>query len=401
MDRRQFVLATAATGAHALLADEASDNNNPTRVAVIGHTGRGDYGHGLDTVWKRIASTKIVAVADANAAGLEKRIKRLNLDKAAGFADYPKMLQSVRPDVVAVCPRHADQHHDMILAAIESGCKGIYVEKPFVRTPGEADAIVKACQERAVKLAIAHRNRYHPVLKTIDKLIADGILGRLLAIRGRGKSDRRGGVEDLWVLGSHTLNLITYFGGQPKSCSAVLMQDGKRATKDDVRITNNGRGNEGLGAMAGNELHARFVLDSGIVATFDSIANDGTANEGFGLRLIGSKGVIDIHCDATPLAHLMVGNPFKIHAENRSWLPISTAGVGKPEPIANLRDVLYSHEIPVRQLLDSISKNTRPLCNEKDGRTIVEMICAVMQSHQDNGVEITFPMQQRKHPLSQ
>ena len=35
-------------------------------------------------------------------------------------------------------------------------------------------------------------------------------------MRGRGKGDRRGGAEDLWVLGSHVLNLMTYFGGSQR-----------------------------------------------------------------------------------------------------------------------------------------------------------------------------------------
>jgi hypothetical protein len=49
----------------------------------------------------------------------------------------------------------------MILAAIAAGVKGIYVEKPFVRTLAEADEVVKLCAEKGVRLAIAHRNRYH------------------------------------------------------------------------------------------------------------------------------------------------------------------------------------------------------------------------------------------------
>ena len=34
------------------------------RVAVIGRTGRGDYGHGLDTIWTLFDNCKVVAVAD-------------------------------------------------------------------------------------------------------------------------------------------------------------------------------------------------------------------------------------------------------------------------------------------------------------------------------------------------
>ena len=34
------------------------------RVAVIGHTGRGNYGHGIDTVWNAFSQMEVVGVAD-------------------------------------------------------------------------------------------------------------------------------------------------------------------------------------------------------------------------------------------------------------------------------------------------------------------------------------------------
>ena len=37
------------------------------RVAVIGHTGRGNYGHGIDLVWEKMANRcELVGVADVN-----------------------------------------------------------------------------------------------------------------------------------------------------------------------------------------------------------------------------------------------------------------------------------------------------------------------------------------------
>ena len=35
------------------------------RVGVIGHTGHGDYGHGVNTMWLGMPETEIVAIADA------------------------------------------------------------------------------------------------------------------------------------------------------------------------------------------------------------------------------------------------------------------------------------------------------------------------------------------------
>ena len=392
MHRRTFLGATSASLAFPLLAHSAAAQK--LRVAVIGHTGRGNYGHGLDRVWLQIPETEIVAVADPDAKGLAEARKRLKAE--LGFEDYRAMVKNVKPDIVAVCPRHPDQHRDMIVASIEAGAKGIYVEKPFCRTPGEADQIIAAAEKHQAKVAIAHRNRYHPTLQAIDQLIADGGMGKVLEIRGRGKGDRRGGGEDLWVLGSHTLNLIHYFGGKPLTCSAVMKQDGRRVTKADVKD-----GNEALGPLAGNEIHARFDMERGMVAYFDSIANDDTRNHGFGLQIIGSKGIVSIRCDRHPLAHFVPGNPFEPTSQPRPWVPISSAGVGKPEPRDDLTEMVSHHGAPARDLIASMRSDRQPLCSAYEGAVILEMICGVFESHRQGSRAVKLPLKERENPLSQ
>ena len=363
---------------------------------MIGHTGRGNFGHGLDTVWEQIAGTEIAGVADADPAGLAKELKKLRLADTGGFTDYRKMLAEVKPEFVAVCPRHADQHRDMCLAAIEAGARGIYVEKPFCRTPAEADEVKAACESHGARVAVAHRNRYHPVLPIIRQLIAGGGIGKLLEIRGRGKGDRRGGAEDLWVLGSHVLNLTQYFAGEPKSCSALMLRDGAPVTGADVVADSA----EGLGPLAGNELHARFEMAEGVIACFDSIANDGTASAGFGLQLIGSEGIIGIQCDCDPLAHLVPGNPFQPTATPRPWIPITSAGVGKEETDPELIRAVQHHDTAVRDLIDACDSGREPVCNVHEAASAVEMICAVFASHRAGGKAVGFPLEERGNALS-
>ena len=391
MTRREF-LATAAT-ASALAPFHSHAVEKRLRVAVIGHTGRGNYGHGLDTVWLKVPETEIVAVADPHQAGRVKELKKLKIER--GFSDYRKMLLEVRPEIVAICPRHADQHRDMAVAAAESGVRGIYIEKPFCPTPGEADEIEAACGKRGTKLAIAHRNRYNPTLQAIDKLIEGDGIGRVLEIRGRGKGDRRGGVEDLWVLGSHVLNFMHYFGGDPLSCSANLYQDGKRVTKADVRD-----GGEGLGLMAGNELHARYEFSTGVIATFDSIANDGTRNAGFGLQLIGSQGIVNIQADKIPLAHLVPGNPFQPTDKPRPWIPITSAGPGQPETNPEAMEETRNHVRAARDLIEAIHQDREPLCGIGQAKWTVEMICGVIESHRQDGRAVRFPLKERGNSLA-
>jgi predicted dehydrogenase len=365
----------------------------PYRVAIIGHTGRGNYGHGLDTMWQYLPNTKVVAIADADPKGLAAAQTKLKLDRA--YADYTTMLNEVKPDLVAIGPRHIDQHLAMVLAATQAGARGIYMEKPFCRSPQEADEIIAACAKSNTKLALAHRNRYHPALQACQKLIADGTIGRLLEVRCRGKEDTRGGTLDLWVLGCHLFNLATVFMGAPKSCTASLYQDGQPVTKAHVID-----GSEGIGALAGNEVHARFEMENGLPLFFDSVQNAGTRDAGFGLQLIGNEGIIDLRIDAEPLAHLRLGSPFNPRTNTQPWQPIHSDGLSEREPIPNLGKDISSHTTAGRDLIAAIEQNRPPLCDAEAARTTIEMICAILESHRHASQTISFPLKTRQNPLT-
>ncbi|WP_217647139.1 Gfo/Idh/MocA family protein [Planctomicrobium piriforme] len=391
MDRRQFLFAAGAMAAWAATPVLAGEKR--WRVGVIGHTGRGNYGHGLDTMWLALPETEVVGFADADAMGREK--EKARLPGVPAFADYREMLSKLKPDIVAIGPRDVSEHRDMILAAIEAGAKGIYCEKPFCRTLAEADEIVAACGKHDVRLALAHRNRYHPSLPVVKAAVAEGAIGELLEIRCRGKEDQRGGGLDLWVLGCHDFDLARYFAGNALACSAVLEQGSRPALPADVVA-----GAEGVGPLAGDRVHARFDMENGVPMYFDSIRNAGVKEANFGVQLIGNKGLIDLRIDVEPLAHFVPGNPFQPTSQPRPWVPISSAGIGKPEPIANLKTEVGNHLTAGRDLLASITEGRAPLCSAQDGQAIIEMISAVFASHVQKGARVTLPLTDRSHPLA-
>ncbi|EMI22611.1 3-chlorobenzoate-3,4-dioxygenase dehydrogenase related protein-putative NAD-dependent oxidoreductase, partial [Rhodopirellula maiorica SM1] len=261
MTRRVFITSTATALATAPALGHASDSKQ-WRIGVVGHTGHGNFGHGIDTVWLNLPETKIVGVADADPNGREQAKQRLRCEHA--FSSYREMIQQKQPEIVAVGPRHVDQHHAMIMAAIEGGAKGIYCEKPFCATLEQADQIVAACERSGTRFALAHRNRYHPALPVTNAAIEDGAIGKVLEIRCRGKEDARGGGQDLWVLGTHLFNLAAYFAGNPTACSATYYAGDRPATAEDVVP-----GSEGIGPLAGDRLHARYDTESGIPVFFD------------------------------------------------------------------------------------------------------------------------------------
>jgi predicted dehydrogenase len=342
-------------------------------------------------MWLGIPEAHVVAIADADSKGLNSTLKQF--ESAQGFTDYRKMFVEAKPDIVAIGMRHVDQHRDVALAAIEANARGIYIEKPFCRSPHEADEIVNAARSRNVKISVAHRNRFHPVLPVVKQLVHDGAIGRVLEYRMRGKEDARGGMLDLWVLGSHLFNLVCYFAGNPIACSASVMLNGRQSKKSDAI-----QGAEGIGLMAGNEVHAHFDMENGLVAYFDSIAKAGNAAAGFGLQIIGTEGVVDFRIDREPLAHIRSGSPFNPSVDPTAWIPISTAGIAKPEPIDRLGEQIAKHWLPGRELIHSIEQDRMPICNETEATTTIEMITAVSCSHLEQSARIELSQISRTNP---
>lgn len=361
------------------------------RVAIIGHTGRGNYGHGIDTVWTQFKDRcEIVGLADPDEKGRAEAVKRVAAPKA--YADYRQMLDETKPQIVAICPRWVDNHRDMVVAAANCGAH-IYTEKPLCRSPAEADEMVAACEKNDVKLAIAHQTRYSPRLQVVREIIDSGQLGTVLELRGRGKEDQRGGSEDLWVLGSHVLNLINFCGGQPKWCSARIEEGGKPVTKEHVKP-----GNEGLGPLAGDHIVAMYGLDSGATAYFGSQRRAGAGGESrFGLQIFGSKGILDMITGHLPSVQFLPDPVWSPGRSKANWLPVTSAGINKPEPLKE-GGLGAGNMLAVRDLLSAIDNDRLPECNIYEARTTIEMICAVFESHRV-GKPVTFPLATRENAL--
>lgn len=358
------------------------------RVAIIGHTGRGNYGHGLDTCFGRNERCEVVALADADEKGRASQTAKLMVDQA--FADYREMLDKVKPNIVAIGPRWLDQHRDMAVAAAERGIH-IYMEKPFCRTPAEAEEIVAACEKADVKLAISHQTRYSPILRVVTQLVEDGAIGDVLELRGRGKEDARGGGEDLWVLGSHVFNLMNHIGGDPQWCSAKVWQQGKPATRDDIRP-----GNEGIGPLVGDQVAAMYGFANGATGYFAS--KKAAAGGRFGLQIYGSKGIIEILTGYLPAAHFLADPTWSPGRSGAKWEKITSAGVGKPEPL-NDGGLDAGNDLAVADLLQAIDEDRQPECNMYEGRMTVEMITGVFASH-FAGKPVELPLKERGSPLA-
>jgi len=360
----------------------------PYRVAVIGRTGKGNYGHGLDTVWLGVDNVRLVAVADENETGRAAAAERLKVEKT--YADYREMLKVEKPQIVSVADRFLDSHRDMVVACAEAGAN-VFLEKPICRTLAEADEMIAACEKHHVKVAIAHQTRYSPRVKVIRDMIAAGTLGDILELRGRGKEDPRGAGLDLMVLGTHIFDLMRHFAGDPKWCFGRILHDGRKAVAGDIRP-----GAEGMGPVQGDAIHATYGFDKGAIGSFGTHRAKHGAGSRFALHIHGSKGIVQLQTGALAPAYFLDDPSWLPGKSKAAWQEITSAGVGKPEPLKDGGEL--GNELIVADLIEAVEKDRQPLGSIYDGRAALEMILAVYESHKgDRPVEL--PLKNRKHPL--
>ena len=360
------------------------------RVAVIGSTGRGDYGHDLHKAWLTIPNAQIIAMADDNREGGRAVAEELEVDHV--YTDYRKMLDEQRPDIVTICQRWLGQHAEMAVAAAERGIH-VYMEKPMCRDLEEADTMVAACEKHQVKLAVAHPTRYSPKLERLGKLLAAKRLGQVLEFRGRGKEDRRGGGEDLWVLGSHVMDMIRALAGDPLWCFARVTQGGQPVSRQHVQD-----GAEQIGPLAGDAVHAMYGMPDGSVAYFSSVANVAANPTRYGLQVFCSHGMAEVLEGVMPAVHVLRDRSWSPARSGKEWQSVSSRGWNKPEPLKG-PEYDHRHTLALRDLLQAIEQDRQPRCSVYEGRGGIEMIAAVFESHRQ-GAPVPLPLENRKNPLS-
>jgi predicted dehydrogenase len=265
-----------------------------------------------------------------------------------------------------------------------------------VRTLAEADAVIDACTKSHTKLALAFVNRHSPAYAAARNLIEDGRIGKVLEIRGRGKEDKRGGGEDLWVLGCHVLDMMADLGGAPAWCEAAVSVGGRPITQADAAD-----GPEGIGLVAGDSIAAMFGLADGPVGYFASVRDAGLKQPNFGLTICGTAGAIQIWPDHVPHAYFRAAPIWRVDKEF-PWRPIGAEGLDAPLQEADVDRAAERAAWGRRaalDLLDAIDQDREPETGMYAGRTTVEMTAAIYAAAV-TGRRVRWPIVERGNPLA-
>ena len=350
------------------------------RAAAIGHTGAGNFGHGLHTPYKNIDNVEFIAVSDPDEAGREKAAAEAGALRS--YADYRDMLEKEDLDLVSVCPRWTSDHVAMVTACLEAGCN-VYSEKPMTATLADGDIIVEMAKARGLKVAVAHQAVYLPATHAIRKMLNDGKIGTIQAIYASGKQDRRGGGEDMIVLGTHTFNMMRFFVGDVAWMQSHVTANGKEiAYGDDHKPT------EPVGPVAGDCINSYFAFKSGVSGFFQSRRDQAGAGR-YGMEIVGSEGTFSLRGD---VANRLMVYPYPVLVpanSDQEWEAI------------DLDDTPFSsgNELAIRDLIDAVENDRKPISAAADAVAALEMILGAYES-QLSGERVPFPIANREHPLS-
>ena len=119
-----------------------------TRVATAG---AGYFSQYQYEAWTRMDDVEVVAVCNRTEANAREIADKYGIPDT--FTDFAEMLDGVRPDLVDIITPPVT-HLDYIRIAAERRVPTI-CQKPFCRTPAEADDILTRCGKHAVRIAVA------------------------------------------------------------------------------------------------------------------------------------------------------------------------------------------------------------------------------------------------------
>jgi predicted dehydrogenase len=189
--------------------------------------------------FRRAARVRVAAIASRDGELARRVADELEIPIAHG--SYQALLDDPQVDAVYIpLPNHL--HPEWAIAAARAG-KHVLCEKPLALTADDAERMAIAAREAGVVLMEAFMYRLHPSWLAARRLVAEGRIGRLVAVQSwfsyynddttniRNIAEAGGGA--LYDIGCYCVNLSRMlFDGEPTGVRSSIRRD--PATGTDV-----------------------------------------------------------------------------------------------------------------------------------------------------------------------
>jgi predicted dehydrogenase len=355
------------------------------RIGLVGCGGMGR--HHLKSI-ASVPNGECVALCDVFEENLKKTGEQYGIE--SHFTDFEKMYREADLDLVVVATQTRD-HHAPTLAAARHGVN-ILCEKPISIDPAEADEMVAAAKEAGVKFSINQQNHVNAFTIKAQELIAEGLIGDVVLVRGRNKAGRKSGNEFM-EMGTHITNMMMCAAGPPAWVSGSVFVDNRLAEIGDIMEAKEmSPRDRDSGLVLGHRVLAQYGFKSGVSGEIHFLPFTTRNNRNYGFDVIGTEGQLaarasDYGESGPILWHL--DRPMEGYPSDLDWKPVEAAGITIEEPIITM----------YKKMFEAIEGDTEPPSSGTEGMLALEMILGIYESHRQNGGRVNLPMAERSHPL--
>lgn len=276
----------------------------PRRVATIGIDGHLNY---VTRAIPKLSDCHLVAVAKGREKDNLRKVRNAPsfTSETRLYDDYRRMLDEVRPDVVAICMPFY-RNAEACIEAAKRHCH-IMCEKPIATTLDDLERIRRAVAEAGVRITCMWNYRLFPAISAARDAVRAGKIGEPILASARKSYEFNGPRPDFYR------RRETYGGTIPWVAIHAI---------DYVRWVT-GLEYTRVAAFHANKAHPNFpgCEDSGAILyglsnqgqatiTFDYLRPDGAPTHGDDwLRVAGSEGVLEVVDDAKRCLLLRGPNP--------------------------------------------------------------------------------------------
>ncbi|MFW5677764.1 MAG: Gfo/Idh/MocA family protein [Acetivibrio ethanolgignens] len=344
------------------------------RYALIG-CGRISTNHVKAAVNNKL---EMIAVCDVMPEHMESVLAKHDLQKDTTikrYTDYKKMIEENQLDLISIATE-SGLHGEIALYCIEHGIH-VIIEKPMAMSLEEADRIITLSEEKGVKVAACHQNRFNIAVQKMRQALEMGRFGKLshgsVHVRWNRNKDyyaqapwRGTWAQDGGALMNqciHGIDLLRWMlGDEVESVYGVTRQQFHHYLEA-----------EDLGM-------AVVKFKNGAVATIEGTTNVYPQNLEETLYLFGEKGTVKLGGKSTNNIDVWdFADETEEDVKNKGLEEVTSNVYGN------------GHTSLFADMIQAIKEDRKPYVDAYAGRRAMELVLAIYKSQKTGGV-VRFPV---------
>lgn len=321
---------------------------------------------------------EFVAVCDIVPENMTALLQKGGLEKDTSirhYTDYRKMLEENEIELVGIATE-SGIHAEIALYCIDHGVNCI-IEKPIAMSIRDAEEIIRRSEEKGVKVAACHQNRFNVAVQELRRALEAGRFGRL----------SHGSIHVRWNRDENYYTQAPWRGKWASDGGALMNQcihgiDLLRwMLGDEVEEVYGQTRQQFHDYLEAEDVGMAVVkFRNGAVATIEGTTNVYPRNLEETLYIFGEKGTVKLGGKSTNNIDVwQFADETEADARNRG-LQEQTSNV-----YGNGHSSLYA------DMIQAVQKDRKPYVDAVAGRNALELVLAVYKS-QKTGLPVKLPL---------